>query len=46
MKYVVLIRHGESYTNRNGILSSELNKYRLTEEGLEPGNDRYGRMAT
>ncbi len=35
MKYVVLIRHGESYTNRNGILSSELNKYRLTEEGLE-----------
>jgi probable phosphoglycerate mutase len=35
MKYVVLIRHGESYTNRNGILSNELNKYRLTEEGIE-----------
>jgi probable phosphoglycerate mutase len=35
MKYVVLIRHGESYTNRNGILSSELNRYRLTEEGIE-----------
>ncbi len=35
MKYVVLVRHGESYTNRNGILSSELNRYRLTEEGLE-----------
>jgi probable phosphoglycerate mutase len=35
MKYVVLIRHGESYTNRNGILSSELNRYRLTEEGVE-----------
>jgi probable phosphoglycerate mutase len=35
MKYVVLIRHGESYTNRNGILSRELNRYRLTEEGIE-----------
>jgi len=35
MKYVILIRHGESYTNRNGILSSELNRYRLTEEGIE-----------
>jgi probable phosphoglycerate mutase len=35
MKYVVLIRHGESYTNRNGILSRELNKYRLTEEGID-----------
>ncbi|WP_337859981.1 2,3-diphosphoglycerate-dependent phosphoglycerate mutase [Ferroplasma sp.] len=35
MKYAVLIRHGESYTNRNGILSTELNKYRLTEEGIE-----------
>jgi probable phosphoglycerate mutase len=35
MKYVVLIRHGESYTNRNGILSRELNRYRLTEEGVQ-----------
>ncbi len=35
MKYAILIRHGESYTNRNGILSSELNRYRLTEEGVE-----------
>ncbi|MEM0140327.1 MAG: 2,3-diphosphoglycerate-dependent phosphoglycerate mutase [Ferroplasma sp.] len=34
MKYVMLIRHGESYTNRSGILSSELNKYRLTDEGI------------
>lgn len=35
MNYVLLIRHGESYTNRTGILSSELNKYRLTDTGVD-----------
>ncbi len=33
MDYAVLIRHGESYTNRTGILSRDLNKYGLTETG-------------
>ncbi len=35
MNYTLLIRHGESYTNRTGILSRELNKYRLTETGVD-----------
>ncbi|WP_236692429.1 2,3-diphosphoglycerate-dependent phosphoglycerate mutase, partial [Acidiplasma aeolicum] len=35
MDYAVLIRHGESYTNRTGILSRDLNKYGLTETGEE-----------
>ncbi len=35
MRFVMLIRHGESYTNKGGILSNELNKYRLTDDGVE-----------
>ncbi len=35
MHYAILIRHGESYTNRSGILSRELNKYGLTDTGKE-----------
>ncbi|AAT44008.1 2,3-diphosphoglycerate-dependent phosphoglycerate mutase [Picrophilus oshimae] len=35
MEYVILVRHGESMTNRSGILSREMNKYGLTDNGIE-----------
>ncbi len=35
MDYVILIRHGESMTNRSGILSREINKYGLTDNGMD-----------
>ncbi|MEM0073142.1 MAG: histidine phosphatase family protein [Thermoplasmatales archaeon] len=35
MKKVILVRHGESFANVNNIISEELDKYPLTQRGVE-----------
>lgn len=38
MLIIVMIRHGQSVSNVNRILSHDLNAYPLTEEGREQAN--------